>query len=207
MKRPITLAFALAFVLALATPALAQAPLPVHGAGQFIAGLGGQVIHLISDKTQPAAGRKRQFATVVSGAFDVNRIARFILGPYWRTATGQQRAQFTSVFATYMIDVYWSDFSRYSGQQFSVTGERAEGADTTIVASRIEQTNGRPPVHVDWRVHSEHSTYKITDISIDGVSELITYRQEFGAAIARNGGSIETLIGQLRQKIREIGGA
>lgn len=189
-----------------APPALAQAPAGTSGPGQFIAGLGSQVVHLIGDKQQPDAQRRQQFAGIVRSAFDVDGIARFILGSYWRTASEQQRTEFAQVFATYMINVYWSDFSRYNGQQLKVTGQRQEGNDT-VVSSEIDQTNGAPPVKVDWRVAPSGGGYKISDVSIAGVSELITYRQEFGNVIARAGGNVDALTAQLKQKIQQIGGA
>jgi phospholipid transport system substrate-binding protein len=198
--------FSLATIAAV-SPAAAQAPATVRDPGQFIAGLGKQVIQLISEKQQPAAPRKQQFAGLVDNAFDFDSISRFILGPYWRSASEQQRSEFQQVFKTYMTNVYWSDFSQYSGEQLTVGGQHPETANITIVNSQIEQTNGRPPVKVDWRVASAKGGYKITDVSIAGVSELITYREEFGNAIAQSGGNVGGLTARLRQKIQQTGGA
>jgi phospholipid transport system substrate-binding protein len=188
------------------SPALAQAPAAAHDPGQFISGLGGRVIELISDQQQPAQ-RKQQFATLVDEAFDMDGIARFILGAYWRSATDQQRTEFAEVFKTYMVDVYWSDFSKYSGQKLNVTGQRPESPTVTVVASQIDQPGGKPPVNVEWHVANQNGALKITDVSIAGVSELITYRQEFGNVIAQAGGNVGALTAQLRQKIQQIGGA
>ncbi|HLI22041.1 MAG TPA: ABC transporter substrate-binding protein [Stellaceae bacterium] len=190
----------------LAPAAVAQAP-GGAAAGQFISGLGSQVIHLIADKQQPDAQRKAQFASLVRNSFDVDGIARFILGSYWRTASEQQRNDFTQTFATYMIDVYWSDFNRYSGQQLKVTGQRSESGNSTVVSTEIDQTNGAPPVNVDWRVIAANGGYKINDVSIAGVSELITYRDEFSNVIAQAGGNVDALTARLKQKIQQIGGS
>jgi phospholipid transport system substrate-binding protein len=197
----------LAVVAVTASRAPAQTPAAARDPGQFISGLGTQVVKLISDTRSPAAARKQQFAGLVDSAFDVEGIARFILGPYWRTASDQQRSQFEQAFKAYMINVYWSDFSRYSGQQLRVTGQRAEGANSSVVSSEIEQTGGKPPVKVDWRVVGQAGGYKITDVSVAGVSELITYRQEFSNVIAQAGGNVDSLIARLRQKNQQIGGA
>lgn len=188
-------------------PAFAQAPAAKQDPGPFISGLGDQVIQLITDTQQPAAQRKQKFAGLVEGAFDLPGIARFILGPYWRSATDQQRSEFQQVFATYMIDVYWTDFSQYGGQHLSVTGQHPESATSTVVDSEITQPTGRPPVKVEWHVAAENGATKITDVSIAGVSELITYRQEFSDVIAQAGGNVDALTAQLRQKIQQIGGA
>lgn len=200
MKRRLVVAFG--FVLALAvSPAFAQAP--ASGAAQFISGLGDQVVQLISDKQQPAAERKQQFAGLVDKSFDVEGIARFTLGSYWRTATEQQRADFQHVFEAYMVDVYWSDFSQYSGGKLSIAGQRTESATSTVVSSEIEQIDGKPPVKVDWRVASQNGSFKINDVSVGGVSELVTYRQEFADVIAQGGGNVGALTEKLRQKIQQ----
>lgn len=202
MKRPLVAAFGFALALA-ASPAFAQAP--AQGAGQFVSGLGDQVVQLINDKQAPAAQRKQQFASLVDKSFDVDGIARFTLGSYWRTATEQQRADFQHVFETYMTNIYWSDFSRYSGQKFAVTGQRTESATSTVVSTEIEQTGGKPPVKVDWRIAGNNGGYKIADVSVGGVSELVTYRQEFADVIAQGGGNIAALTDKLRQKIQQMG--
>ena len=194
-----------AFAFMVAAPAFAQAP-AASDPGQFISGLGSQVVQLIGDKQQPDAQRRQQFAGIVRNAFDLDGTARFVLGPYWRSATDQQRSDFTQVFATYMIDVYWSDFSRYNGQKLTVTGQRQEGGNAIVVSSEIDQANGAPPVKVDWRVAPGNGGFKISDVSIAGVSELITYRQEFGDVIAQAGGSVDALTAQLKQKVQQIGG-
>lgn len=189
------------------SPAFAQAPAAAQqDPGQFISELGSQVIALITDTQQPATQRKQQFAVLVEQAFDVPGIARFILGPYWRGASDQQRSEFQQVFATYMIDVYWSDFSRYSGQQLTVTAQHPASATASVVESEITQSNGRPPVVAEWHVAAESGGLKITDVSIAGVSELITYRQEFSDVIAQAGGNVDALTAQLKQKIQQIGG-
>ena len=202
MKRSLAAAFGFALALA-ASPAFAQAP--ASGAAQFVSGLGDRVVQLINDKQQPAAQRKQQFAALVDKSFNVDGIARFILGSYWRTATEQQRADFQHVFETYMIDVYWSDFSQYSGSKLSIAGQRPESATSTVVSSEIEQTGGKPPVKVDWRVASQNGGFKINDVSVGGVSELVTYRQEFADVIAQGGGNVAALTDKLRQKIQQNG--
>ena len=200
--------FSVACMLTVA-PAFAQAPSQTSGRdpGRFISDLGQQVIQLIGDKQQPAPARKQRFAGIVEKAFDMSGIARFILGPYWRSASEQQRANFEQTFKTYMINVYWSDFSQYSGQQLTVSGEHPASANATIVSSEIVQNNGKPPVKVDWRVMTANGDYKIADVSIAGVSELITYRQEFANVISQAGGNVDALTDQLRKKVQQIGGA
>lgn len=187
-----------------ATPAAGRAD--DAGAGGFMAKLGNQVVQLIGNRQQPVVQRKQQFAQLVNQSFDVDGISRFVLGRYWRAASASERQQFEQVFDKYMIDVYWGHFNQYNGQRFVVTQKRSVGDGTTLVTSQIIQPSGQQPVDVVWRVAQQGGQYRITDVSIEGVSELVTYRQEFGAVISQNGGNVSSLIAQLRQKDQQIGG-
>lgn len=189
-----------------ATPGLSRAQGATNGATAFMSKLGDQVIHLIGNQERPEAERKQQFAQLVNQSFDVDGIARFVLGRYWRTASASERQQFEQVFDRYMVDVYWGHFNQYTGQRFVVTQDRPIGNGTALVASQIIQPNGRQPVSVVWRVAKRDGQYRITDVSIEGVSELLTYREEFGSVISENGGNVTSLITQLQQKDRQIGG-
>ena len=200
------LAVALAAEALIAIPGANRAQAATDSPDAFMSNLGGQVIQLIGNQQAPATERKQKFAALMNQSFDVDGIARFVLGRYWRTASDSERQQFEQVFDKYMIDVYWGHFNQYTGQRFVVTKKTPEGADTTLVSSQIIQPGGHQPVDVVWRVVDHGGKYEISDVSIEGVSELVTYRQEFASAISQNGGSVTTLINQLRQKDQEIDG-
>ncbi len=169
-------------------------------AASFLNDLGQRVLTLIRDKQAPEAQRKQQFEQLATQSFDIPKIAQFVLGHYWRTADDAQRQQFIQAFTGYMVRVYWSRFNQYAAASFKVTGQRQESNGSTLVNTEITQTNGKPPAKVDWWVRKVDSTYKITDVSIEGVSQAVTYRQEFASVIERNGGQVSALIDQLRQR-------
>ena len=200
------LAAGLAVAALIALPGASQAQSGASGPDAFMANLGNQVIQLIGNQQTPAAERKQKFAALMNQSFDVDGIARFVLGRYWQTTNDSERQQFEQVFDQYMIDVYWGHFNQYTGQRFVVTKKTPEGANTTLVSSQIIQPGGQHPVNVVWRVVDHSGKYQISDVSIEGVSELVSYRQEFSSAISQNGGNVSALINQLRQKDKEIGG-
>ena len=160
-----------------------------------------RVLKLIDDKQRPDAERAQDFTTLVDETFDVPKIARFVLGQNWRTASDDERQQFTQTFQTYLIQVYWSRFNQYNGQSFKVTGQRAQSDALTIVNTQIVQPNG-PVVKVDWTVNKAADVFKIIDVSIEGVSQVLTYRQEFASIIARNDGHVSALIAEINKKIK-----
>jgi phospholipid transport system substrate-binding protein len=160
-----------------------------------------RVLQLIDDKQRPDAERLQDFTKLVGETFDVPKIARFVLGQNWRTASDDERQQFTAAFQTYLIQVYWGRFNQYNGQSFKVIGQRAQSDALTVVSSQIVQPSG-PPVKVDWTVTKEGDAFKIIDVSIEGVSQVLTYRQEFASIIAQNDGHVSALIAELNKKIK-----
>jgi len=193
---------AVARYVALLLIAVIAAPLPARAAATdpsgFISDLGERAINVLTS-TQSQAERESQFTKLFDEGFDVPGIARFVLGPYWRTATDAQRDEFTKLFEAYIIHAYVVRFSAYSGQQLKVTGSRPEG-DGALVTSQITGVNNSPPVKVDWRVAKADAGFKITDVIVEGVSMAITERQEFASVIQRGGGQLEALLKALRER-------
>lgn len=191
--------------LALGIAALLLAVAPVRGvraapenAAAFIAEAGNAVMALLNDPKVTPAEFKQRLHVIAEQDFDVPRIARFVLGRYWRTASESDRQQFVLAFKDYMIGVYAQRFGDYRGQTFKVAGQRQDG-DIAMVTTLISRPGGKP-ARVIWQVTKAGGAYKITDVSIEGVSQALTYRDEFNSVIGQNGGQVSALTQQLRQK-------
>ncbi len=168
----------------------------------FMTDVGNRVLQLLNDRQAPAADREQKFGKLVVETFDVPRISRFVLGQNWRTASVDERQQFAQVFQAYLIKTYWSLFSQYSGQSFAATGEQAQSDALTLVTMQIVQPAGKPTIKVDWVVRKEGDTLKVIDVSIAGVSQVLTYREEFASFLDSNGGHISALIAELNKRMR-----
>lgn len=184
------------FLALFAAPARAA-----NGPGGFINELANQVLQTVNDAKLSPSQQEQKLHGIADKGFNVPAIARFVLGTYWRIATPAERSQFTQVFETYMVAVYASRFQQYKSVTFRVTGTMPQGDNQTVVHTEILQPSGRPPAKVDWVVTGKNGDYKIYDVSIEGVSQLLTYRDEFASVINRNGGSVSALIDQLRDKV------
>ena len=190
---------ALAGMLALMTPA--GRALAAEDAAGFVSHAADSVLSLARDKSLSQDQFKQRLRTIAEQDFDVPRIARFALGQYWRTASDMDRQQFVEAFEEYMVQVYATRFRQYSGANFKVVGQRQEG-DTTMVTTEIAQATGQPPAKVIWQIARQPNGYKITDVVIEGISQAVTYREEFGSVIAQHGGQVSALTQQLREKAK-----
>jgi phospholipid transport system substrate-binding protein len=192
---------------ALAIGALAPA-LPAaaaSGPADFVRELGNRALGVIRSELPPTQ-KRAYFRQLLDEDFDVPGIARFVLGPRWRLASGRERREFSDLLEDYLLVVYNERFGRYGGERLRVTGGRAD-ADGATVKSEIVRPRGGPPIAVDWRLRVRDGLYKIEDVMIDGVSMAASQRAEFAAAIERNGGHIDGLFAMMRRRIAGAGAA
>jgi len=193
-------AAALAGMLALATPP--GRALAADDAASFVGKAADSVLALARDKSLSQDEFKRRLRTIAEQDFDVPRIARFAVGQYWRTASDTDRQQFVEAFEDYMVQVYATHFRQYSGANFKVVGQRQQGDTTIMVTTEIAQASGQPPAKVIWQIAHQPNGYKITDVAIEGISQAVTYREEFSSVLAQHGGQVSALTQQLREKAR-----
>jgi phospholipid transport system substrate-binding protein len=168
-------------------------------AASFIAEAGNSVLALARQQNLSQAEFKERLRAISVKDFDVPRIAQFVLGRYWRTISPTERQQFVDAFEGYMVQVYATRFRQYGGAQFKVIGQQVQG-NTAIVTTEIAQSGGQPPAKVIWQVSKHPEGFKITDVAIEGISQAVTYRQEFSSVIEQHNGQVSALTEQLRQK-------
>ena len=189
----VAIAAVVALALMLARPHPAQAETPA----EFIASLGENAIDMLVDDALTDAERNSLFRDLMVERFDLPLMSRYVLGVHWRRASTEQRGEYSALFEKFIVRTYSSRLGNYGGQSFRVKKVREAGKDT-VVATEIRGP-GTPPVKVDWRVREKDGGYKVVDIIIEGVSMVITQRDEFSSVIRRSGGKLDTLLARLRE--------
>lgn len=187
-----------ALLLVLAMPA-GKAATP-SGAGTFVQDLADRVLTTFNDPQFTLADKERRMYAIAVASFDVPRSARFVLGRYWQATTAQERADFQASFEHYMVHIYASQFDLYHDVDFKVVSARPETETRSVVRTKITRHDGRPPIMVDWWVDRAGDRYRILDVSVEGVSQLLVLREQFAEVIIHHDGSVAALIAQLREK-------
>ena len=168
----------------------------------FVQGIGDDVIAILGDKANSTlAEREVAFRDVMARGFDIPIVTRFVLGRHWRTATDEQRTQFSAIFLDFIARVYASRFETYSygGEQFTVRSAIADESGDTIVRSRVARPSGADPVELDFRVRSKDGRHRVVDLYVEGISMLLTHRAEFSSVINRKG--FDGLFSDIRARI------
>ncbi len=169
-------------------------------ASEFVTTIGNSVIEALADQSLSSDARVRRVYNILVEGFDLPLISRFVLGPQWSRATAEQRAEYGVLFEQYLVNTYASLLGQYGGETFQIKGERVDGNNKdTIVSSEIIQKRG-PVIKVDWRVRGSAGAYKVIDIIFEGISLVVTQRDEFAAVLRRKGSGIEGLLAELRDR-------
>ena len=166
----------------------------------FMNELWGRTVEVLG-KNVPRTERLARFRQLFQADFDVPGIARFVLGRYWRTASEQEQQEYLKLFEDYVVFVYGTRLSSFNGETFKVRGSRADDSGT-IVSTDIISPKGEAPIKVDWRLITDHGSFKINDVIIEGISMLVTQRSEFASVIQRHGGQVGELLTMMRERTK-----
>lgn len=147
------------------------------------------------------ADRKRALALAeqkVLPHVDFREAAQLAVGKAWWSATPVQQERIVKEFRGLLIRIYSNALDTYRGQTMQVMPVRMQaGATETTVRNRYLKP-GAPPVPVEYAMRKTPEGWKIYDISVEGVSLVLTYRSEF-EQITRTSG-IDGLIKRLAEK-------
>jgi len=171
----------------------------------FMNQLWGQTVEVLSKKV-PRAERLARCRQLYLADFDCPGIARFVLGRYWRSASEQEQQEFLRLFEDYVVFVYGTRLSNFGGETFKVRGSRTDESGT-IVSTDIVSPNGDAPIKLDWRLITDHGSFKINDVIIEGISMLVTQRSEFASVMQRHGGQVGELLAMMRERTKTANAA
>ena len=186
-----------------AGPAIAQSH--VEPSAEFIKSLSVDTIALLESDELTDEQIRQEFHEMFVDRFAVNTISRFLLGRNWRNASDEELQEYMALVEAVTIN-QWSTLvsDNFAGQTIEVV--RAINIDTpnprqkaALVRTEILD-DGELLARVDWTVASVGDVYKITDVTVSGVSLLTTQRDEFEQVLRSNGGSLSALNALLRER-------
>lgn len=139
---------------------------------------------------------------VIVPHIDFERMSKWVLGKYWRTATDDQKTRFEKEFRSLLMRTYATAISEYSGEKFEYLPSRyQEGDKDTNVRTELRQPGNPNPIAVNYSLHLINGRWLVYDIVIEGVSLISNYRTSFASQIKRS--SLDALIEQLVERNKQ----
>jgi phospholipid transport system substrate-binding protein len=154
-----------------------------------------------SDKQLQAGDRRKALALAeqkILPYVDFREAATLATGRAWQTATPAQQTQIVDQFRSMLVRIYSNAIDVYRGQTMKVLPMRQAPTATDAVVRNQYLKPGAPPVSVEYAMKKTPEGWKIYDITVEGVSLVLTYRAEFDQ-ITRTSG-VDGLIKRLAEK-------
>ena len=159
-----------------------------------------EVIAIIKQDKDIQAGNQKKILALVDAKvlphFDFQRMTQLAVGKHWRTATPEQKQALVTEFRNMLVRTYTKVFTVYRDQTVDVKPLKAgaELMDEVTVKTLINKP-GSQPIPVDYEMKKSENGWKAFDISIEGVSMVMSYRGTFTTQIQQGGidGLIKTL--------------
>ncbi len=160
-----------------------------------------RALPILRDKATPVSQRRKRLLEIIEPNFDFRYMARSALGYHWRELSPAQRDEFAQLFTAFMENAYLSRINDYTGQEIAVDDATTQEPGRVKVVSRVLK-EGAQPIRVDYLLRREGSDWKIYDVTVDAISIIANYRNQFNRVINNDG--FDKLLSILRRKQQEL---
>ncbi len=144
--------------------------------------------------------RLEKLEKIVYVRFNLPTMSRLVLGKKWRAFSSAQRDTYITEFIDYISIYYGSRLDSYAEEDVEVFKAKDRPRGDVQVSTRMVggQANG---VLVDYRLRLDSGEWKIIDVTIEHISLVKNFREQFSEVVKREGP--EGLIRSLRLKNRQ----
>jgi len=197
MKRLIALIFSAFFVLSAAAQ---EAP------DVLIKRVSEEVLSIVrTDKELQNGNTKRAVELVeqkVLPHFNFTRMTRLAMGKEWNKATPDQQQRLTQEFKTLLVRTYSNALTGYKNQTLRYKSFKMDGADKEVVVQTEVVRPGAPALPIDYSLEKQDNGWKVYDVVVDGISLVVSYRDQFGQEVRANG--VDGLIKSIAAKNKSL---
>jgi len=183
--------------LALLVPSGVRAAPPADPA-QVVTGFVNSLGDMARNHALNDGERELEFGRILDWDCDLSRIADYALGAYATKVSDSDRKDYDKLFERWVTHAFANRLGGFDSASFHVKSV-AKADDGVLVASEI--VDGNRPIEIDWHVSAGSGGYRIVDVAMEGISMAQVEREEMGAVLRRNGGTVASLTRVLEERI------
>ena len=117
---------------------------------------------------------------------DLPVLAQWVLRDHWERASSSEKALFFTAFENYLTAVYAIHLTHARDARFLINDDADVRKHVAIVSGTFVSPAG-PKMALRFRLVRSDHTWRLFDISVQGVSLVRTMRAEFAAKVSRGG--------------------
>lgn len=126
-------------------------------------------------------------AEIIAPYVDFNLLSKLVLGKYWRRISAIEQERFKRRFERLIIKTYASALSDASSLRISYLSVREDSKPGRVEVPTVINSSNNPPINVNYKLYKKGETWKVYDVTIEGVSMAINYRSVLAEHIKREG--------------------
>ena len=168
-----------------------------------------EVLSIVSKDQEIQGGNTAKAIALVEAKvlpdFDFQRMTALALGKDWRKATPEQQTALTAEFKTLLVRTYSRALTSYRNQAIDFKPTKMTANDTDVTVRTEIKQPGAKSVTIDYSMEKADSAWKVYDITVSGISLVMSFRDQFGQEISTGG--IDGLLKSLHAKNAAKAGA
>ena len=177
---------------------VAQPAAAAETASAFVHQLGDKLVTIVNSPLTPEQ-KKEKVLPILQSDVDVDAIAKFCLGRYWRVATPEQQAEYLKLFRQVLVNTISDKLGAYRGVSFTI-GATTQSGEEQAVATVLHRPQ-QPDANMQWIISQSTGMPKVVDVIGEGASLRLTQQQDYSSYIQQKGGKVEALINGLKHQI------
>ncbi len=132
---------------------------------------------------------------ILDPVVDFEYISRNVMAKYYRGASQEERARFSSVFRGTLVKTYARALASFNIERYEVVANSrvSTDPDRQIVKVHVYADSGAQYSLVYFMVREERR-WKLTNVLLDGINLRQIFRNQFADAVSRHQGSIARVI-------------
>lgn len=150
-----------------------------------------EVLAVVKQDKDIQAGNQKKILELVDAKvlphFDFARMTQLAVGKFWRMATPEQKQALVSQFRNMLVRTYTKAFTVYRDQTVEVKPFKMAADATEATVKTLINKQGGQAIPVDYEMKKSADGWKAFDVSIEGVSMVMSYRGTFDTQIQQNG--------------------
>lgn len=143
----------------------------------------------------PETAVESDIEAIVDRDVDVEYIANWVMGKYYRQATAAQRKEFAKVFKQTLIKTYSKSLLSFDINSYQLVPATAESpeADKQIVSVDVTSKAGETYTLVNYIVLKK-GEWKLVNVMLNGINLRITFKNQFADMMQRNRNDVAAVI-------------
>lgn len=137
----------------------------------------------------------QELRRVIEENIDIQRMTKLVMGKHWQLLSAEEKEAFIQEYSIYLEHLYVNYLYKFKDDKVTIIGNRYLGNNNYLVSTRFSSNNDF--INMNYKLRKSDDSFYITDITVNGISVVVTQRLKFEQKIEELG--LKNIITTLKQ--------